>query len=177
MFCDDDQDEDGSCSKPPDLTKRKRFSKEEDARLKQLVNGERNKSWDQIASEMPGRTARQCRDRYNNYLFKEISSASWSKEEDEIILDLYKVHGPKWSMISKKLVGRSGNNVKNRWYKFLSKQQAIFTTPTPTEPESENEVVESVVGHSMNFDFPSGLDEIFEQSNNFFEEFDYQLFE
>ena len=86
---DNGDDDDGNGSKPPDLTKkRKRFSPEEDKLLKALVAGNRQKSWDQIAREMPGRTARQCRDRYNNYLFKEISGASWTPSEDQIILKM-----------------------------------------------------------------------------------------
>ena len=143
MFNDGDagDDDDGNGSKPPDLTKkRKRFSSEEDMLLKALVDGKRQKSWDQIAREIPGRTARQCRDRYNNYLFKEISGASWKPTEDEIILKMHKEVGPKWSLIAKHLVGRSGNNVKNRWYKFLSKQKHLHSyqiSETNSEPKVE----------------------------------------
>ena len=143
MFNDGDagDDDDGNGSKPPDLTKkRKRFSAEEDRLLKALVDGNRQKSWDQIAREIPGRTARQCRDRYNNYLFKEISGASWKPTEDEIILKMHKEIGPKWSLIAKQLVGRSGNNVKNRWYKFLSKQKhnhtPLLSSYSVPQPES-----------------------------------------
>ncbi|EAY01714.1 Myb-like DNA-binding domain containing protein [Trichomonas vaginalis G3] len=172
MFC-DDQDDDSSCSKPPDLTKRKRFSKEEDMRLKQLVSGGRDRSWDQIAREMPGRTARQCRDRYNKYLFKEISSASWTSEEDEIILQMHKIHGPKWSLISKSLDGRSGNNVKNRWYKFLSKQQSNSANPQiSTEPESENDVEGSIIMHNLNHEFGSFIGTVFEQNYDTFDEWE-----
>ena len=140
-------DDDSSGSKPPDLAnKRKRFSAEEDMKLKLLVDGNRQKSWDQIASEMPGRTARQCRDRYNNYLFKEISGASWNPTEDEMIMRMYKEVGSKWSLIARHLNGRSGNNVKNRWYKYLSKhydgsqnQKVFVVGGQQTEPEVDVE--------------------------------------
>ncbi|EAY14615.1 Myb-like DNA-binding domain containing protein [Trichomonas vaginalis G3] len=107
-------------------TLRKRFSPEEDERLKMLVNTMENVHWKEIAEHMPGRNARQCRDRYNNYLFKEIINKPWTQQEDEVIMNLFELVGPKWSLIAKSLSGRSGNNVKNRWYKFLKKNLKNF---------------------------------------------------
>ena len=102
-------------------TLRIRFTPEEDERLKELVKDVENNRWEKIAQKMPGRTARQCRDRYNNYLFKEISNEPWTEQEDTVILRMYKEIGPKWTQIAQHLQGRSGNNVKNRWYKHLKK--------------------------------------------------------
>ena len=103
-------------------TLRKRFSKQEDKILKHAVDEQGLQNWDEIAQFLPGRTGRQCRDRYNNYLFKEISGKPWSPEEDEIIRQKYQIYGSHWVKISQFLDGRSGNNVKNRWYKYLSKR-------------------------------------------------------
>lgn len=102
-------------------TLRKRFTIEEDNSLKHVVHDLGIRNWEDVAAYIPGRTARQCRDRYNNYLFKEISTSTFTPEEDAIILQKYSEIGPHWVAISKFLNGRSGNNVKNRWYKFLSK--------------------------------------------------------
>lgn len=44
--------------------KRKKFSPEEDEQLKKLVEKMGSKKWGNIAKFMPGRTGRQCRDRY-----------------------------------------------------------------------------------------------------------------
>jgi hypothetical protein len=106
-------------------TLRKRFMPEEDKLLKQCVHRGKLKTWEAISQLLPGRSARQCRDRYNNYLFKQISNAKWTEEEDQIILSMYEKIGSKWTKIAKSLHGRSGNNVKNRWYKFLSKKKTI----------------------------------------------------
>lgn len=102
-------------------TLRKRFSEQEDALLKSLVEEEGIRNWEEISKRMPFRTSRQCRDRYNNYLFKEIVNKPWTPEEDSIILEKYMIHGPHWVKISQYLEARSGNNVKNRWHKYLSK--------------------------------------------------------
>lgn len=103
-------------------TLRKRFTPEEDRTLKALVAKMGSKIWDEIALHMPNRTARQCRDRYSNYLFKEITHQPWTPEEDRLILEKYQEYGPHWVKIAKHLNGRSGNNIKNRWHKCLSKK-------------------------------------------------------
>ncbi|OHT04466.1 Myb-like DNA-binding domain containing protein [Tritrichomonas foetus] len=102
-------------------TTRKRFSIEEDNQLKEIIDQIGSKNWVEVAKRMSGRTAQQCRDRYSNYLFKEISTNAFSPEEDSIIIQKFCEIGPKWVTISKCLKGRSGNNVKNRWYKCLNK--------------------------------------------------------
>ena len=99
-----------------------RFTPREDRILKKIVNDQSDFSWEEIAQMLPGRTSRQCWDRYNNYLSKQISNAKWTDEEDELILKMYTKIGPKWTLIAKSLKGRSANNVKNRWHKTLSKR-------------------------------------------------------
>lgn len=103
-----------------------RFTPEEDALIKELVNNkQQHKTWKQIAEYLPGRTACQCRDRYNQYLFKKLSTEPWSPDEDKIIIEKFQLYGPKWVKISEFLPGRSGNNVKNRWNGALRKYHGI----------------------------------------------------
>lgn len=92
-----------------------RFTPQEDELLRSLVKDKKTKTWKEIAEMLPGRSATQCRDRYNQYLCKEVVAKPWTVEEDQIILEKYKILGPKWTQISQFLPGRSGNNVKNRW--------------------------------------------------------------
>jgi hypothetical protein len=105
---------------------------------------------------MPGRTARQCRDRYKNYLMESLVNAPWSPEEDAILLDRFQLLGPKWVEIGKLLHGRSGNNVKNRWYKHLKKASVVqlgvgspdVNSPperTPESPELEDKPKEDLI--------------------------------
>lgn len=105
---------------------RKRFTPEEDRILKKYLNNGKKITWEAIAQLLPGRTARQCWDRYNNYLYKRLSNDKWKPEEDSLILKMYHSIGPKWTKIASMLNGRSGNNVKNRWHKFLSKKNNQF---------------------------------------------------
>ena len=130
-------------------TLRKRFTKEEDALIQRLVLQEGITSWQEIGKRVPGRTSRQCRDRYKNYLFKEVVKKPWTTEEDKIILTQYKNYGAHWVKIAQFLEGRSGNNVKNRWHKYLSKHYKKYISmmspknapkiQSPKTPEPEEQ--------------------------------------
>jgi hypothetical protein len=100
---------------------RRKFTPEEDLQLRSLVERLGTKSWDEIAQYLPDRSARQCRNRYKNYLLDSLMTDPWTPEEDAILIRKFHQIGPKWVEIGKLLSGRSGNNVKNRWYKHLCK--------------------------------------------------------
>ena len=95
-------------------TKRQLFSVEEDEVLRQLVE-EFGPYWKKIASLMNGRTTRQCRERYQNYLAPGLRTEPWSPEEDHLLEKLVGENGFKWSIISKFFNQRTDVNIKNRW--------------------------------------------------------------
>ena len=107
-------------NKDLEKTKRLKFTKEEDDMLKMLVSIYGAKNWAHIASMMNLRTPKQCRDRYANYLAPGFINREWENNEDKIILDNYLNFGPKWSLISVFIPGRSPNSIKNRWKHHLS---------------------------------------------------------
>ena len=117
------------------MAKRRKFTNDEDQKLKDLVAQLGTKSWEKIARLMPERTARQCRDRYKNYLIDTLVSDPWTPEEDAVLIRMFHELGPKWVEIAKALNGRSGNNVKNRWHKHLAKYQALEASAPSPEPE------------------------------------------
>ena len=104
------------------VSSRRNFVKEEDERLSFLVQQYGTNNWELIASMMPFRNARQCRDRFRNYLSPKINLKKWTKEEDLLLINKYHELGPKWVHISQFFEGRSDNNLKNRWYTHLKKQ-------------------------------------------------------
>ena len=97
------------------LNKRVRFTDEEDRLLLSAVRKTESHDWTLISSYIPGKTAKQCRDRYNHHLKDQGSNSGWTEHEDRIILDMYRVLGSKWKQISSQLPGRTNTNVKNRW--------------------------------------------------------------
>lgn len=98
------------------------FSKEEDEQIIKLVEQYGSNQWGIIASHINGRTPKQCRDRYSNYLAPGIFKCQWTNAEDELLIKLYQQVGPKWSILQKSFPGRSSGSVKNRWKYFLCRQ-------------------------------------------------------
>jgi hypothetical protein len=117
---------------------RRRFTKDEDLKLRSLVESLGPNSWDEIAGYFPGRCGRQCRDRYKNYLVDSLVTVPWTAEEDRIVIQKFHQIGPKWVEIGKVLRGRSGNSVKNRWHKRLCKLDDRPPPPERPKPEPPN---------------------------------------
>jgi hypothetical protein len=68
---------------------------------------------------MPGRTARQCRERWSSYLSPDIRVGRWTEEEDSDLLTCISQYGFKWATIAPHFNGRSSSDVKNRWHSHL----------------------------------------------------------
>lgn len=92
-----------------------KFSKEEDERLRQVINHYGVQDWDVIAEQMPGRNQRQCRERWTNYLAPTVNKEPFSAEEDQLLIEKYNEHGSRWVRIAKFFNGRSDTAIKNRW--------------------------------------------------------------
>ncbi|KAH9761102.1 transcription factor MYB3R-4 [Citrus sinensis] len=67
------------------------------------------------------RTDVQCLHRWQKVLNPELVKGPWSKEEDEIIIELVNKYGPKkWSTIAQHLPGRIGKQCRERWHNHLN---------------------------------------------------------
>lgn len=90
------------------------WSFEEDQILEYLVTQGCN-NWGQIAERIPGRTPKQCRERWKNHLDPAINKGPYTEEEDQVILEAQARLGNKWSQIAQLLKGRTEDSVKIRW--------------------------------------------------------------
>ena len=98
------------------------WAPDEDAMVVQLVEKYGQKKWSFIAQQLQGRSGNQCRARWHNHLSPDIKKGGWTDEEDTLIIDSQARLGNKWVEISKLLVGRSGNDIMNRWNNTLKKR-------------------------------------------------------
>jgi hypothetical protein len=95
------------------------FTSEEDALLISIVGTTQFTNWDFVAQRFQGRTARQCRERWVNYLAPHLRSGPWTAEEDQLLRAKVAQFGHSWAEISRVFYGRSENDIKNRWYTHL----------------------------------------------------------
>ncbi|OQS01148.1 myb-like DNA-binding protein [Achlya hypogyna] len=94
------------------------WTPDEDAKLKSLV-AEGRKNWGQVAAQIAGRTSKQCRERWCNHLDPNINKGNYSKEEDDLIIDMQARLGNRWSVIAQRLAGRTEDAVKIRWKSLM----------------------------------------------------------
>ncbi|XP_073344797.1 myb-related protein A [Pagrus major] len=98
-----------------------KWSRDEDEKLKKLVEQHGTDSWKLIANFFPGRTDGQCQHRWQKVLNPELVKGPWTKEEDQKVIDLVHKYGPKrWSVIAKHLQGRIGKQCRERWHNHLN---------------------------------------------------------
>ncbi|XP_008808105.1 transcription factor MYB3R-5-like [Phoenix dactylifera] len=96
------------------------WTDEEDDMLTKAVRQFNGKNWKKIAELFPGRTDLQCRSRWKRVLNPELIKGTWTKEEDDLIIQLVEKHGCKWSVIAKSLPGRIGKQCQDRWLNYLN---------------------------------------------------------
>jgi hypothetical protein len=101
--------------------------------------------WADLAPQLPGRTGKQIRDRWVNYLNPAINHLPFSRDDD---LRLWRGHselGKRWVEISVKVFHstRSENHIKNRWYsaafkKFITKEFGLDAYVDAKQAQGEN---------------------------------------
>uniref|UniRef100_A0A8C9T957 Transcriptional activator Myb n=1 Tax=Scleropages formosus TaxID=113540 RepID=A0A8C9T957_SCLFO len=98
-----------------------RWTREEDEKLKKLIEHHGSEDWKLIASFLPKHTDVQCHHRWQKVLNPELVKGPWTKEEDQKVIELVQKYGPKrWSIIAKYLKGRIGKQCRERWHNHLN---------------------------------------------------------
>ncbi|KAM4040161.1 transcriptional activator Myb isoform 1-T1 [Anomaloglossus baeobatrachus] len=116
-----EHDYDGLLSKGKRHLGKTRWTREEDEKLKKLVEQNGTEDWKVIASFLPNRTDVQCQHRWQKVLNPELIKGPWTKEEDQRVIELVQKYGPKrWSVIAKHLKGRIGKQCRERWHNHLN---------------------------------------------------------
>ncbi|KAG5089805.1 hypothetical protein AAZX31_01G193800 [Glycine max] len=99
------------------------WTAEEDQKLAQCIEIHGAKRWKTVAIKSGlNRCGKSCRLRWLNYLRPNIKRGNISVEEEDLIIRLHKLLGNRWSLIAKRLPGRTDNEIKNYWNTCLCKK-------------------------------------------------------
>jgi hypothetical protein len=112
-----------------------KFTQTEDMQLTQIVAYYGCDDWTLVASRMPGRNARQCRERWLNYINPQLSRTPLTRDEENLLEAKYLELGPRWQMIASFFPGRAKNFLKNQWRLRHKQKQG-------SEPERQQSTVE-----------------------------------
>jgi hypothetical protein len=116
---------------------RSRFSPTEDELLLQIRRMNPNLRWDEIGMRM-GRTGRQVRERYQNYLSPALDRSKWTEKEDDLLRRAYEEHGPRWSFLQAQFFPyRAVTNVKNRHATLLSQDSRTMWNQLRNQENNE----------------------------------------
>ncbi|XP_077210049.1 transcription factor MYB3R-1-like [Tasmannia lanceolata] len=111
----------GRTSGPTRRSTKGQWTAEEDTLLCHAVQRYNGKNWKKIAEFFTDRTDVQCLHRWQKVLNPELVKGPWSKEEDDLIVELVSKHGAKkWSTIAQALPGRIGKQCRERWHNHLN---------------------------------------------------------
>jgi hypothetical protein len=112
------------------MTRKTKWSHEEDEALCRAVEVLGTSSWSRLASLIPNRNGKQCRERWVGQLSPNVSKENWLPLEDARLLRLHAMNGNNWTAMTRDLPGRSPLNIKNRWH-WLKRRRAPATAGNP----------------------------------------------
>ncbi|KAL7086825.1 hypothetical protein ACP275_13G025400 [Erythranthe tilingii] len=161
------------------------WSEDEDNKLKAYILRYGHWNW-RLLPKFAGleRCGKSCRLRWVNYLKPGVKKGNFTKQEEDLIVELHAQLGKRWSAIAAKLPGRTDNDIKNFWHTRIHKRepknptaQIIITSPSTTIntelASCEESVNESASSNNTNashssllFDDDNLWDDIFQLADN-----------
>jgi hypothetical protein len=117
----------------PDIVKGN-WTLAEDETIRRWVRENGPENWDALAPQLPGRTGKQCKNRWNNNLNPSLVKGDWAREEDDIITEWVQQYGEKyWAALARQLPGRIGMQCRDRWMNHLNPE----VNQNPWTPEED----------------------------------------
>ena len=131
-----------------------KFTAEDDKKLKDLVEQYGTTDWNLISQKMETRNARQCRERWENYLSSNVNRSPFTPEEDLLLMQKYQELGAKWVAISKSFNNRTDISVKSRWMVLKRRNVTMESLQTAVlnRQKQQQDTAEMVAEHQERSD-------------------------
>jgi myb proto-oncogene protein len=106
----------------PTTARTGKWTADEDKKLKGAVPTQGAKNWVTIAALVPGRTKKQCCNRWHDVLVSTIDSMTartgiWTADEDNKLKGAVHAHGDKnWERIAALVLGPTKRQCRKRWW-------------------------------------------------------------
>ncbi|XWS30300.1 hypothetical protein CRYUN_Cryun24cG0105500 [Craigia yunnanensis] len=119
--------------------KRGLWTAEEDARILAYVSNHGIGNWTLVPKKAGlDRCGKSCRPRWTDYLRPDLKHENFTPQEEDAIINLHKLIGPRWSFFARHLPGRTDNDVKNYWNtKLRKKLSKMGIAPITHKPISQ----------------------------------------
>ncbi|KAK3372316.1 Homeodomain-like protein, partial [Podospora didyma] len=104
-------------------------------------------SWHRVAAHLQGRNNKDCRKRWHYSIANTIRKGTWTREEDQKLLEAVEVYGPRWSKIAESVGTRNGDQCWKRWYDCLDPR----IDKSPWTPEEDSTLLVQVAEHGRNW--------------------------
>lgn len=134
-----------------------KFTKLEDEIIIRFVREKGAHSWNRIIPLLPGRTPRLVRERWVNYLSPDVNLSPFTKEEDQLLMDLVKSHGKHWKYISQSFNKRTDIALKNRYMLLQRRERSNLLKQQKTEqrlPSPQPQLAQSNISYSNQISLP-----------------------
>jgi hypothetical protein len=96
-------------------------------------------SWEDCVAFVPGKSVQQVAERWEKVLNPNLVKGSWTREEDEAIIEYVRVNGTKqWTKLAAILPGRIGKQCRERWRNHLDPD----VNRTPWSEEEDRILIE-----------------------------------
>ncbi|KAK0656218.1 Homeodomain-like protein, partial [Cercophora newfieldiana] len=104
-------------------------------------------SWHKVAAHLPGRNNKDCRKRWHYSIAHTIRKGTWTKEEDEKLLQAVDKYGARWSKVAVVVGSRNGDQCWKRWYDCLDPR----IDKSPWTADEDARLLHEVATHGRNW--------------------------
>jgi hypothetical protein len=135
------------------------LSGREDQRLCFFVLQLGESSCTKIAARLPGRTARQCRERWRHYLQGPLPERPWAPEEELLLSRAVGIHSLRWHVIGHLFWTRTDLDLRRHWICRNVDKITIENGPKSygwnqrPDPESESQLAAKIWNAQSGFWF------------------------